>query len=56
MKKILLVVFMSLCISAPAFALDGNEMLEKVDRNLNPESYEMYRKLIVIDQKKKKKE
>jgi len=56
MKKILLVVFMSLCISAPAFALDGNEMLKKVDRNLNPESYEMYRKLINIEPDGSKKE
>jgi outer membrane lipoprotein-sorting protein len=56
MKKILLIVFMSLCISAPAFALDGNEMLKKVDRNLNPESYEMYRKLIDIEPDGSKKE
>lgn len=56
MKKILLVVFMSLCISAPAFALDGNEMLKIVDRNLNPESYELYRKLINIEPDGSKKE
>jgi outer membrane lipoprotein-sorting protein len=56
MKKILLVVFMSLCISAPAFALNGNEMLRKVDRNLNPESFEMYRKLINIEPDGSKKE
>jgi len=56
MKKILLVVFMSLCISAPAFALDGNEMLKKVDRNLNPESFEMYRKLINVEPDGSKKE
>ena len=56
MKKILLIVFMSLCISAPAFALDGNEMLKKVDRNLNPESYETYRKLINIEPDGSKKE
>jgi len=56
MKKILLVVFMSLCISAPAFALDGNEMLKIVDRNLNPESYEQYRKLINIEPDGSKKE
>ena len=56
MKKILLVVFMCLCIAAPAFALDGNEMLKKVDRNLNPESYEMYRKLINIEPDGSKKE
>ncbi len=29
MKKILPVVFMCLCIAAPVFALDGNEMLKK---------------------------
>jgi len=56
MKKILLIVFMSLCISAPTFALDGNEMLKMVDRNLNPESYELYRKLINIEPNGSKKE
>ena len=56
MKKILLIVFMSLCISAPAFALDGDEMLKKVDRNLNPESFEMYRKLINVEPDGSKKE
>ena len=47
---------MSLCISAPVFALDGNEMLKKVDRNLNPESFEMYRKLINLEPDGSKKE
>ena len=47
---------MSLCISAPAFALDGDEMLKKVDRNLNPESFEMYRKLINVEPDGSKKE
>ncbi len=47
---------MSLCLAAPAFALDGNEMLKKVDRNLNPESYELYRKLINIEPDGSKKE
>ena len=32
-----------------AFAIDGNELLKKVDHNLNPESFEMYRKLINIE-------
>jgi len=31
---------------APAWALDGNSILAQVDRNLAPDSYEMYRKLI----------
>ena len=56
MKKILLIVFTCLCISAPAFAFDGNEMLKKIDRNLNPESYELYRKLINIEPDGSKKE
>ena len=29
-----------------AHAIDGADLLRKVDRNLEPESYEMYRKLI----------
>lgn len=39
---------------APAF--DGNEILQQVDRNMQPESYEMYRKLINIEPDGKKKE
>ncbi len=56
MKKILTAVFMCLCITAPVFALDGNEMLMNVDRNLNPESFEMYRKLVNIEPDGSKKE
>ncbi len=33
-------------VAAPAWGLDGNAILAQVDRNLAPESYEMYRKLI----------
>lgn len=33
-------------IAFPAWALDGDAILEQVDRNLAPDSYEMYRKLI----------
>jgi outer membrane lipoprotein-sorting protein len=40
----------------PALAIDGDELLRKVDRKLNPESYEMYRKLINIEPDGKKKE
>ena len=56
MKKILLVIFICMFAAAPAFALDGDEMLRKVDRNLNPESFEMYRKLINIEPDGSKKE
>jgi outer membrane lipoprotein-sorting protein len=40
----------------PGLAVDGNEILKKVDRNLEPESYEMYRKLINIEPSGAKKE
>jgi outer membrane lipoprotein-sorting protein len=40
----------------PGLAADGNEILRKVDRNLEPESYEMYRKLINIEPSGAKKE
>lgn len=38
-----------LLIAQPAPGLDGNDILRQVDRNLQPESYEMYRKLINIE-------
>jgi len=38
------------------YALDGEAILRQVDRNLNPESYEMYRKLINIEPDSSKKE
>ena len=38
-----------LLVAAPAWALDGTAILAKVDRNLQPETYEMYRKLINIE-------
>ena len=40
----------------PAFALDGQQILQKVDRNLEPESYESYRKLIDIQPDGSRKE
>lgn len=41
-----------IAITLPALAtapIDGAALLQKVDRNLEPESYEMYRKLINIE-------
>ncbi len=46
----------ALLAAAPAYAVDGNQLLEQVDRNLAPESYELYRKLINIEPDGKKKE
>jgi outer membrane lipoprotein-sorting protein len=42
--------------SLPIAAVEGNELLQKLDRNLNPESYESYRKLINIEPNGRKKE
>ena len=55
MKKLL---WLALCLIAlPAVAaMDGTQILQKVDRNLEPESYETYRKLIDIQPDGSKKE
>jgi hypothetical protein len=45
-----------LSLSAAAAALDGTELLRKVDRNMEPESYENYRKLVNIEPNGVKKE
>ncbi len=51
-------ILVGLLSAAPLLAasLDGNEILRKVDRNLEPESYEMYRKLINVEPSGTKKE
>jgi len=55
MSRILVLAF--LLLAAPvALALDGNAILQQVDRKLNPESYEMYRKLINVEPDGRKKE
>lgn len=46
----------ALLAAAPAYAVDGKQILEQVDRNLAPESYELYRKLINIEPDGKRKE
>jgi outer membrane lipoprotein-sorting protein len=45
-----------LSLSAAAAAVDGTELLRKVDRNMEPESYENYRKLVNIEPSGAKKE
>jgi outer membrane lipoprotein-sorting protein len=52
----LIAVFISLFMVAPAFAVDGAELLRQVDRNLNPEAYESYRKLINVEPGGREKE
>ena len=48
--------FLLFLLSGTALALDGNEILRQVDANMQPQSYEMYRKLINIEPDGKKKE
>ncbi len=43
-------------VAVPAHAVDGTQLLAQIDRNLNPESYEMYRKLINVEPDGRKKE
>ena len=43
-------------LSATAAAADGAELLRKIDRNMEPESYENYRKLVNIEPSGAKKE
>ena len=55
MLKILVLV-LSLLVAFPVYALDGAALLKQIDRNLSPESFEMYRKLINVEPDGKKKE
>jgi hypothetical protein len=55
MLKIITLII-PLVFAVPAFALDGTQLLKQIDRNLNPESYELYRKLINVEPDGKKKE
>ena len=56
MIKSLMVILLCLCFAVPAYSTDGDAILQKVDRNLNPEAFEMYRKLINVEPDGSKKE
>jgi outer membrane lipoprotein-sorting protein len=49
---------LALLLAPPSLgaAVDANELLRRIDRNLEPESYEMYRKLINVEPSGAKKE
>jgi len=51
-----MIFLIAMMFATPVYAIDGNELLKKVDRNLNPDSYESYKKLINIEPNGKKKE
>lgn len=55
MRKIIIAVLL-LVLASPALAVDKDSLLLQVDRNLNPDSYESYKKLINIEPDGKKKE
>ena len=55
-KKISWIFCLLLIVQMPAQAIDGNELLKKIDRNMQPDSYEMYRKLINVEPDGEQKE
>jgi outer membrane lipoprotein-sorting protein len=61
MKKILVFLLMfyggiALSTAAPLYAVDGTLLLEQIDKNLTPESYDSYRKIINVEPNGRKKE
>jgi len=57
LPPVLALMMLALSLPGPAaWAADGAEILRRVDRNLEPESYEMYRKLINIEPSGARKE
>lgn len=58
MKYVIMGYCLLLCCFSTGYAqeLDGNAILKQVDANMQPESYEMYRKLINIEPDGSKKE
>ena len=55
MLKIIVFV-LTFMTALSAYAVDGTALLKQVDRNLSPETYESYRKLINVEPDGKKKE
>ena len=55
-KTLHLIIAILLALPFYALAMDGTKLLQEVDRNLSPESYESYRKLINIEPDGRKKE
>jgi hypothetical protein len=56
MKIAFFVLSAILYLAAPALSLDGVAILKQVDKNLQPESFESYRKLINIEPSGAKRE
>ncbi|RJR31456.1 MAG: outer membrane lipoprotein-sorting protein [Desulfobacteraceae bacterium] len=56
MFRLVASLIVSMFLSSTAYAIDGSQLLQQVDRNLAPESYQLYRKLINIEPDGRKKE
>ena len=56
LTNLLFALAVTLVSAIPAFSLDGTAILKKVDANLQPESFESYRKLINIEPSGAKRE
>jgi outer membrane lipoprotein-sorting protein len=56
MKIAFFILFAILFVAAPAHSLDGFAILKQADKNLQPESFESYRKLINIEPSGAKRE
>ena len=48
--------FITFLLTVSAFGIDGTQLLKQIDKNLSPESYENYRKIINIEPNGRKKE
>jgi hypothetical protein len=56
MVRTIVATLVGVFLALPAFAVDGARLLEQVDRNLSPESYESYRKIINVEPDGRRKE
>jgi len=56
MVRTIIAVLVGIFLAVPVFAVDGTKLLEQIDRNLSPESYESHRKIINVEPDGRKKE
>lgn len=56
MVKAIKIALMGILLALPVYAIDGTQLLQQIDRNLSPESFESYRKIINIEPDGRKKE
>ncbi len=56
MSKVIALLVTLVMWAAPVHAVDGTQLLVQIDKNLSPESYESYRKIINVEPSGRKKE